>query len=96
MSESFGPRVEVLVERDPDADIGVCIFLNGTLLFDSLGSGQGKATVEMIDPGKGWLLDEWQDRTGEIREDQTLSPAFRSAVVGQRDACVENGAEGIG
>ena len=96
MSEKSTPRVEVLVERDPDLDIGVRIYLNGTLLFDSEGSGQGKATVEVIDPGRGWSLDEWEDRTNEIQADQTLSPAFRSTVVGLRDICVEDGAEDIG
>ncbi len=96
MSEKSTPRVEVLVERDPDLDLGVCIFLDGQLLFNSSGSGQDKATVEVIDPGRGWSLEEWEDRTNEIGADQTLSPAFRSTVVGLRDICVEDGAEGVG
>lgn len=70
------PRVELVGLRDPDGDTDITVFLDG----------QQVTTTEqtIVDPGKGWDLDDWR----ESRDDAATqaSPAAAALIRCMYDA----------
>lgn len=71
-----GPRVEVLVERDPDGPSEVRVWVDGCEVTWRL---DGRVRVEHVDPGAGHTLSAWRAMVRDVAEDESLSPSFREA-----------------
>lgn len=68
----LGPKVEVLHVRDPDNYCEVDIYLDGVA---------ARATEQSVDPGAGWTRSDWEAHVEEVKNDKSLSPAFRVAAL---------------
>jgi hypothetical protein len=68
------PRLEVLVERDPDGGTDVTLFVDGV---------RTEYDGEVVDPGYGHMRSEWDEHTKDV---PTLgySEAFTAAVLEAR------------
>jgi hypothetical protein len=61
-------KLDIVVYRDPDGPNSIDIYLDGKPIESSSvapGSEPGDAPVDInvvdVDPGRGWLLDEWNE-----------------------------------
>jgi hypothetical protein len=68
--------VEVLHYRDPDGECEIRVWVNGDLVA---------VHEEDVDPGRGHELAEWDEQTGAIDNNPSLSLAFRGAVHNARN-----------
>jgi len=64
-------KVEVLHYRDPDSSCDITVWIDGKLV---------DCTVEDIDPGRGYMMSDWEERIRDNRENTTYSEPFRQAV----------------
>lgn len=78
------PRIELLIENDPDSGAHITVFLNGKELSN------GEYVEHVVDPGAGWGLEDWDQETEEIRGLVALTPAYRDAVIEARDSAAEH------
>jgi hypothetical protein len=69
-------KIEIIHGRDPDSSCGHTVFLNG-VRFDN-------AEIVDLDPGRGWLREDWD----EFKESAlaTGTPAFREALAAEFEA----------
>ena len=74
--------LEMLVVRDPDADTEVDLWLNGE-----------PVTVDRavdVDPGRGYLREDWEESKQFFGQDPNLSEAFARAVVSAYETYADN------
>ena len=72
-------RIEILHTREADGGCEVDVYIDGQPVRDDV-------TVQDVDPGRGYPLEDWQETTAFIEADPTLSDAFKAAVLAARDA----------
>lgn len=65
-------KIEVLTVRDPDGGIDVRMWIDGVETTDY--------AEEVVDAGAGHMRSDWVERTLWIRNNEELSPAFRTAA----------------
>lgn len=70
-------KIEILVVRDPDGPADVRVFVDGVETTDYF--------EEVVDAGAGHMLTEWVTDTNDLRGNESLSPAFRTAAVIARE-----------
>jgi hypothetical protein len=72
-------RIEVLVERDPDAGDTITLIVDGVVTDPD--------AEHVVDPGAGWMRSDWDAARTDVAQDATLTPAFRQAVAEAMDSC---------
>lgn len=69
--------IEILHVRDSDGGCEHVVFID---------SEAGHTVhVETIDPGRGYLLSDWDEHTGYVDTNDDLTEPFRDAVVAERN-----------
>lgn len=71
------PKVEIIHGRDPDSECGIDVYVDGVRVTQFY--------LEDIDPGRGHTRQSWDENTEALRENTTLSPAFREAAIAARE-----------
>ncbi|MFE2538990.1 hypothetical protein [Actinacidiphila glaucinigra] len=75
-AEQSGPaRIDVVVDRDPDGDTGVKVFIDGLEVEIDEASG---IAVHVIDPGRSGADDEW--KVSMFTHSDATPPAVREAI----------------
>ena len=75
-------KIEILHDRNPDADCELTVFVDGVEFNDFL--------VADVDPGKGYTLEDWRETTEFHRTQPGLSDEFRREIVAVRDLAEES------
>lgn len=74
-------RVEILHVRNPDSECELEVWIDGEPV---------EFTMEDIDPGRGYVRSEWDQRIADARTDESVSAAFRAAVVEALEGMSDN------
>lgn len=69
-------KIEILHGRDPDSSCDMDVYVDGVRVEH--------VTVESIDPGAGYEVEMWDEHTDWVEAQEDYSPAFRQAVVAER------------
>jgi hypothetical protein len=70
-------KLEILHTRDSDGGCYLDVYIDGEPVTEF--------RVQDVDPGRGYDIADWRETTEFVAADETLTEAFRGAVVTARE-----------
>jgi hypothetical protein len=68
-------KIEILHTRDPDYECGITLWIDGVQIKDA------DIHQEDVDPGRGYMRSDWDERIANAQQQGDESPAFHDAVL---------------